>query len=373
MFHQTNIVLIGNSLVEQSKSIAHLNKRVINIDSFNDDDLIGENYKNSNHFGLVNDEVLLILKKLNLNKNETLIIVSSDYERDKDYYSLLESYGRIIGNSQKTILKTQDYENLSKKLKKNNIKFPRKIFPKIESSKNFLIKNKFSSGGFGVKRYHKKSTIDYDKEYCQEFINGKVCSILFLVNNDREYKIIGTNEIFSKETIFTEFCFSGAINNVALNENQNNYLNSVIKFFVDEYKLVGINGIDFIISDEIYFLEINTRITQTSFLYENMFKEGYVTAHIESDINNNIFSLVGDINSHYSCFENLFSNSTALINYDLKKYSFVSNIPKMNTRIDVGQPICTISVNSDDEKKAKKLLSDNILLIKNKLKNIEII
>ena len=131
MFHQTNIVLIGNSLVEQSKSIAHLKKRVINIDSFNDEDLIGENYKNSNHFGLVNDEVLLILKNLNLNKNETIIIVCSDYERDKDYYSLLKSYGRIIGNSQRTILKTQDYENLSKKLKKNNIKFPRKIFPKI--------------------------------------------------------------------------------------------------------------------------------------------------------------------------------------------------------------------------------------------------
>jgi len=372
MFHQTNIVLIGNSLVEQSKSIAHLNKRVINIDSFNDEDLIGENYKNSNHFGLVNDHVLLILKNLNLDKNETLIIVCSDYERDKDYYSLLKSYGRIIGNSQKTILKTQDYENLSNKLKKNNIKFPKKMFPEIGSSENFLIKNKFSSGGFGIKRYHEKSIIDYDKEYCQEFINGKVCSILFLANNNKEYKIIGINEIFSKETIFTEFCFSGAVNNIVLNNNQNKYLNSIIKFFVDEYELVGINGIDFIISDEIYFLEINARITQTSYLYDNIFKKGYVNAHIESDINN-IFSLVGGLNNNYSCFENLFSNSVSLINYDLKKHNFVSNVPKINTNIDVGQPICTINVNSDDQKKIKNLLSDNILLIKNKLKNIEII
>ncbi|MDB2461251.1 ATP-grasp domain-containing protein [Gammaproteobacteria bacterium] len=372
MFHQTNIVLIGNSLVEQSKSIAHLNKRVINIDSFNDEDLIGENYKNSNQFGLVNDEVLIILKNLKLNKNETLIIVSSDYERDKDYYSLLKSYGKIVGNSQETILKIKDYENLSEKLKKNNIKFPTKISPKINSSQNFLIKNKFSSGGFGIKRYHKKYIIDHEKEYCQEFIEGKVFSILFLANNNKEYKIIGINEIFSKKTIFTEFCFSGAINNILLNEAQNKYLNSIIKFFIDEYELVGINGIDFIISDEIYFLEINPRITQTSFLYENIFKEGFVAAHIESDINN-IFSLVDDFNNPYSCFENLFSNSSSSINYDLKKFSFVSNIPKMNSHIDVGQPICTISVNSDNEKKAKNLLSDNILLIKNKLKNVEII
>ena len=57
MFHQNNIVLIGNSLVEQSKSAAQLNKRVINIDSFNDEDLIGENYKNS--CGVLNDFLLV--------------------------------------------------------------------------------------------------------------------------------------------------------------------------------------------------------------------------------------------------------------------------------------------------------------------------
>ena len=53
MFRQNNIVLIGNSVVEQSKSAAHLNKRVINIDSFNDRDLKGENYKNPDPYGLV--------------------------------------------------------------------------------------------------------------------------------------------------------------------------------------------------------------------------------------------------------------------------------------------------------------------------------
>ena len=60
MFLQNNIVLIGNSVVEQSKSIAHLNKRVINIDSFNDRDLKGENYKNSDLFSWVMSEISYI-------------------------------------------------------------------------------------------------------------------------------------------------------------------------------------------------------------------------------------------------------------------------------------------------------------------------
>lgn len=116
MFPQNNIVLIGNSVVEQSKSIAHLKKRVINIDSYNDEDLIGEAYKNPNPYGLVNDDVLSILKDLNLKKSETLIIVSSGYERGKNFHKELQSYGKIIGNSSKTIKNLQDHKSLILKL-----------------------------------------------------------------------------------------------------------------------------------------------------------------------------------------------------------------------------------------------------------------
>ena len=54
MFPQNNIVLIGNALVSQSKSLLNLKKRIINIDSFNDADLIGENYLNPDPQGKVN-------------------------------------------------------------------------------------------------------------------------------------------------------------------------------------------------------------------------------------------------------------------------------------------------------------------------------
>ena len=36
-------------------------------------------------------------------------------------------------------------------------------------------------------------------------------------------------------------------------------LEHMINFFVSEYGLVGINGIDFIIKDDIYFLEIKPK------------------------------------------------------------------------------------------------------------------
>ena len=112
MFPQNNLVFIGNSLVSISQSVKKLNKRVINIDSFNDTDLVGENFINSDQRGYVNQDVLLVLEKLNLRKNDTLIVVSGEYDSDKDYYNELSEFGYIAGNKQSTIQEIYNHEKL---------------------------------------------------------------------------------------------------------------------------------------------------------------------------------------------------------------------------------------------------------------------
>ena len=164
MFPQNNIVFIGNSVTEHSKSAKHLNKRVINIDSFNDDDLIGENFINPDPYGLVNKDVISILKKLKLNKNDTVIIVTSDFARDRNYYELLQSFGKIIGNSHEDILKIQNQKNFTHKLKKNNINFPERFISKEQVIEPALIKNAYLSGGFGVREYKNNYKINIRDE-----------------------------------------------------------------------------------------------------------------------------------------------------------------------------------------------------------------
>ena len=372
MFHQNNIILIGNSLVEQSKSLNSLKKRIINIDSFNDSDLEGENYLNPDPLGFVNDEVILIIKKLSLKKDDTLIIVSSDYDKNKNYFSILQQYGKIIGNDYNTILKLKDHVNLSKKLKKHKIKYPKRFFLKENFKKTVLIKNSFLSGGLGIKEYKSNIDIYKNEEYFEEYIEGQAYSVLFISNKNKKFKIIGINKIFNKKTTHSDFCFSGACSNVALDNSKLDYLNYIINFFVNEYNLVGINGIDFILSNDIYFLEINPRITQTCFLYNDILSNGYILAHINSILYNDLH--VKERNSKkVSFFENLFSSISFNMNIDLSEFSFVSNIPKTNTSIAVGDPICTVNSCSSDEKKAKNLLLNNISLVKKQLKNIEII
>ena len=371
MFSQNNIVFIGSSVADQSKSIKHLNKRIVNIDHFNDEDLIGENYKNSNHYGLVNDEVISILKNLNLPRDDTLILVSSDYDRGKDFYKLLKAHGKIIGNDYKNILKLQDHKYLYSKLIEKNINFPTRYFSDKEITNTALIKNSYLSGGYGIKNYEKNIKLTSNDEYYEKFIIGQEYSVLFISNEDKSYEIIGVNKIFNKKTIYTNFCFSGAYSNIKLNEKQINYLLNIIEFFVNEFDLVGINGIDFIISDDIYFLEINPRITQTCFLYDNNFENGYISAYIESILNKKLPNIKKS--KFIKAFENLYAARDFKIDIDLGKFDFLTNIPKLRNHIDVGDPICTINSEAENEKKVKNLLLDNISLIKNELINVEII
>jgi len=372
MYYQNNIIIIGNSVVEHSKSLKKLNKKVINIDSFNDQDLQGENYLNSNSFGFVNDDVLEIIQTLNLEREDTIIIVASGYEDKRNYDEDLKKYGYLASNNQKIFADIKYSEFLFNRLIKSGIKVPKSYSFQVHNDTKKLIKNKNLSGGYGIKSYTNNYTLA-DNEYIQEFITGNVYSILFIVNKKKEYKLIGINKIFNKKTKNTNYCFSGAISNIKIKSSYLELLNNIINFFINNYDLVGINGIDFVIKDRnIYFLEINPRLTQTCFMYDEYFKLGYVNAHIDSIINDKIPCIVNQDNSSYA-FETIFAKENFKYNYDLLKYDFVSNVPEMNCYIEAGNPICTIRVKSYGEKKADKLLSDNILLIKKELNNIEII
>ena len=372
MYYQNNIILIGNSVVEHSKSLIKLNKRVINIDSFNDADLQGENYLNKNSFGQVNEDVIKIIKGLNLEKEDTIIIVASGYDVKRNYDEDLNKYGYLANNNQDIFAQVKYSKMLFNNLCKTGIKVPKDGVFKASNKEKKIIKNKDLSGGFGIKHYA-KDYILADNEYIQEFIAGNIYSILFIVSKKKEYKLIGINKIFNKKTINTNYCFSGAISNIKLKTHYIELLKKIISFFVKNYDLVGINGIDFIIKGgSIYFLEINPRLTQTCFMYDDSFELGYVNAHIETFIDDKIPDITNYENLSYA-FETIFAKEDFKYTFDLLKYDYVSNVPKRDCFIKSGDPICTVCVKSYDAKKTDKLLADNISLIKHELNNIEII
>ena len=153
----------------------------------------------------------------------------------------MQSYGKIIGNSSKTIKNLQDHKSLILKLKRKNIKTP-EIFSDIKGIyKSVLIKNSYMSGGLGIKKLKDDSEKCSKDEYYQKYIEGPVFSILFISYNKKNYKIIGVNKIYNKKTMFSDFCFSGALSNVEINSDETIIIYKKIYHIFQTLNLVFIN------------------------------------------------------------------------------------------------------------------------------------
>ena len=181
---------------------------------------------------------------------------------------------------------------------------------------------------------------------------------------------IAITDLFSKNTNLSEFTFSGAHSNVLLDKKYIKSLERMINFFVSEYGLIGINGIDFIIKDDVYFLEINPRLTQTCFMYDYLFSNGFIEAHIEACTKNSIsFNLKDRVYSY--AFETMFAKNSFKFNLNVDTFNFLMNIPRKNTFIEVGHPICTICIKSTKTDDLQMLLKEKVDFFKKEFNKAE--
>ena len=119
----------------------------------------------------------------------------------------MQQYGKIIGNDYNTILKLKDHVNLSKKLKKHKIKYPKRFFLKENFKKTVLIKNSFLSGGLGIKEYKSNIDIYKNEEYFEEYIEGQAYSVLFISNKNKNLRLLVLIKFLIKKQRIVIFVF----------------------------------------------------------------------------------------------------------------------------------------------------------------------
>ncbi len=232
-------------------------------------------------FGLKTNEVLRLVKEL-----------KEQYKFDGMFYDaalefnpgLLESINvePVIGNTSKTLLRCKQPKELFSVLDKYQILYPDISFKNNSfTAPEWLQKYATSSGGAGVSTRLSKNVND-ENIFFQKRLDGVNFSITFIANGD-DVKILGFNSTWSEslgET--TPYIYSGAINSIDLTQKQQAKAIEYVTLLVGEFNLVGLNSIDFILSDErVYVLEVNPRIPATYDLYEN--KQGsLIEEHIAS-------------------------------------------------------------------------------------------
>lgn len=209
---------------------------------------------------------------------------------------LLESLGacKVIGNTSSVLRRCKDPQIFFPALDENSIRYPKVCFSQIrEDCHLWLQKNSRSTGGRGIAPCTGKSGHD-PSVYWQRKTEGLSFSLTFLADG-RDIEVLGLNTLWHRACgPDRPYVYEGAVNRADLTQEQQNEAIHYAVLLTREFHLVGLNGVDFILSDDcVHVLEINPRIPATYELYET--RQGHlIRAHMDACIHAKLARMPGE-------------------------------------------------------------------------------
>jgi predicted ATP-grasp superfamily ATP-dependent carboligase len=293
-----------------------------------------------------------ILLSLDPECKKKVLLGSGIIEKLSDYSFI--SKRRVFGSNQKTLRVLNNPKELFKTLDTIDVSYPESIIKITNNKGSWLKKNISSYGGTKISNANNKDTkINGQKEYFQEFVNGEVISVQFLV---KKKKII-FHSICSQwnHRIKNKPFMLGGIINRKTSIGLERKLFKIVKKICLTIELRGLNSIDFILpkkNGNPQFLEINSRpgltINLLSKIYRNRLldiSQKYVRTRIKfatAIIYSKKNFFLKDKQKH------------KLINLS-KRYD-ISELPYTKKKFLKHEPFCLIHSQSLSECKTKKII-----------------
>ena len=208
------------------------------------------------------------------------LVYGSGFEDDTQLLSDLASGRRLYGNDAATIDAIKDPLRFFLLLKKCAIPHPDISLQRPMQLHGWLSKKIGGSGGAHVADAHLVHSIDGN--YYQRFVEGKNYSVSFLANRERAL-IVGFNEPWSIALGDWPYCYLGAISRAELPATMVERIQRDLDTIVRESGLAGLNGLDFIVAGDDYFvIEVNPRPSGTLDLYDEDCPEGLFHWHVKA-------------------------------------------------------------------------------------------
>ncbi len=337
-------------------------------------------------------------------------VYASSWDNHPDLIKRIENMKNIIllGNNSRILKNLSAKKGLEKTfnlLQKTELKIPELIFEqnnlieKLEnnkSGKNYLLKPLKSGGGKKIellkdrkdyqklsKKLLKEEGRDWIKNYYfEEFIKGKIFSLQFAADGSQA-KIISVTEQLINNKGNSNFKYGG---NILIKKKaaEIKVLKEAAQLLTKEYKLKGINGIDFIQKDEeIYFIELNPRFTAAVELLIPIYGCSLLKSYYAEDISeisnfdyqknylNSDFKEYGKV-IYYAQNDIIVLDDLAKVNNNLQtaRINFektdlqIKDIPKKGEKFNSGDPVCTLIINAENREAFWRAAENAVLEMK---------
>ena len=336
--HDIPILIFAQSGRFLAQSATQAGYRVWVADCFGDTDLLAvtERWTLLEPIStLTSSQIIHLLSTLSRGE-ECQLICGSGIESVYRFLNELPSNIHLIGNTAKTIKQLRSPSLFFPLLDKLTLPYPETVLQHDQKKSGYLVKSESGMGGIHIQYLDYETDVKAD-HYFQQFISGNSGSILFLANGLHAQQI-SINELTYSSTASHPFQLDAIHTPWSISEEYQSNLAYAVNAITKETKLMGLNSLDFIISDhsELLLLEVNPRFSASAELIDNY------GALFECHINacQGILPTTS-ITHHPASLKTIYASNDIVIPQDMDWPSNCSDLSPEGTFIAKNTPLCT--------------------------------
>jgi predicted ATP-grasp superfamily ATP-dependent carboligase len=285
------------------------------------------------------------------------VVYSASLENHPDQIARLQQDRQLWGNSPETLQRVRQPALLAEALRQISYPFPQTIFSEQAvvpaEGRRWLCKPLKSGGGHAIRRWTGEPLAD--KAILQEQLAGLAGSAVFVANG-RQAILLGITEQLVGESAFgaTGFRYCGNLLPPRLETTQRHelarQLREIISHLTAEFKLRGLNGLDFIWHNgRIWTLEVNPRPPASLELIDTAYEIRVFEAHVHSfEGKLPDFELETVISGQVAAGKAILYATQDVTVGDTRHWLAcgIRDIPHVDEQIQQPHPICTIITTS---------------------------
>ena len=309
--------------------------------------------------GFRGDRLLDRLHRIEARERIDGIVAGSGFEDRIELLDAMARVGRLLGNPPEVVRRAKDPIGFFALLARLGIPHPETVTEAPAGSRadgtGWLCKR---IGGAGGAHVRPAEACCPPGHYLQRQVPGRPHSLVFLADG-RRAAIVGYNEIrVQGGTGAARFRYTGAV--TVPEPSVAPAVEDAVQALVPALGLVGLCGLDFMLDEERRYsvLEVNPRPTGTFELYEDLGVEGpgLFQMHLAA-CEGRLPRTVRVLGAGVAAQEVLWASETFAIPDNLRWPDWARDRPAAGTRLQAGEPICTLHARAQDRNTVDRLSS----------------
>jgi predicted ATP-grasp superfamily ATP-dependent carboligase len=291
-----------------------------------------------------------------------LAAYTSNFENHPSAVTRLGEGRRLLGNPADILARVRHPLELMRVLRRFGL-------PALESRsrppapgsrrKSWLLKPRRSGGGHGIRRWLPRQPIGRDT-YLQEFVRGIPGSVSFAADGS-DAVLLGWSRQLVGEAEFgvRGFRYCGSIvagAEIQLFEDQAGLLRKlaeIVRLITREFRLVGLNGVDFIARRGVpYPTEVNPRFSSSMELIERSTGASLFEIHVQA--------CEGRLPTIMPAGHLVQGKAIVFARHDVEvrrlPARWIADVPRPGERIARGRPVCTVYAAAESPDRCRRLL-----------------